>query len=222
MSIGVPAIPQIIFSPTEPTVGDGGIVLWYNTLTQKLMALASVKGADLTLGGGWTQLTVPGTAVIPDPSVAAVVGDWGDRLSLYTFNAGTEMAVCFGVTLPHGYKTGTPITPHIHFLADKSSGGDTTVNWQLDYVLTNQALDTSMPSKQNVSANITVNTTNVDVHYVGVLPELAQIEVAGPDAGLICRLSRQGGSDTYAFPVYLISIDFDIYSDRLGAADPTR
>lgn len=92
--------------------------------------------------GYWDDLkVVPGVftfAGANDPATKAwQPGGSGATFTVYQFNTGDE--IFFTHQLPHGYKQGTDLRPHVHWTpANRGTNEDgNTVAWKLDYSIAN-------------------------------------------------------------------------------------
>ena len=168
-----------------------------------------------SLVGGWDDLRFPATAVNPpgqasDPDFDTTRGGW-------LFDAGgTETLFIIG-QLPHLYKEGTSIRPHVHWVQENA--GD--VLWQLDYKWFNNGeaypanfttIDTT-----DKAFDYSVNSPQIDICQISAFPE---IDGTGMRASsiIVTKFSRIGGdaSDTYTGDALMIEFDLHYLSDGHG------
>jgi hypothetical protein len=146
----------------------------------------------------WNDLRiVPGAfqfVGLSDPTLQ----DWqpggsGATFKVYKFQSGDE--VFFTCQLPHSYKEGTDIKPHIHWTpcdrGNEESGN--TVNWKLDYSWANT--NGTFSSSSTASMQGTCSGTD-DKHEYSLDGSITGTSKA-ISSMLVCRLYRDTG-DTWA------------------------
>jgi hypothetical protein len=127
--------------------------------------------------------------------------------------AGNEESVSFVAQLPHAYKEGTTIYPHLHWASADTSLGN--VVWKLSYSWGNWTgtFPTATTTTMTVTKSTTLNyhSMNSFSPIVGTGKEISSI--------LICDLSRNSssGADTYTASAYLVEADIHIEQDALGS-----
>lgn len=143
-------------------------------------------------------------------------GSGSQGVFAYWFSGSTQEEVYFIVQMPHGWKEGTDIYPHVHWSA-KTNVGTNTVQWGLEY------------SWGNVGATIgasTIITGNTPIAAVGSVDAYKHaVTPLGTISGLnknlssllICRLFRDAGSDSYGADAALFEIDFHYQIDSDGS-----
>lgn len=130
------------------------------------------------------------------------------------FDASRTEEVYFMVQLPHSYKEGSTIYPHIHWIKIGSGSGDSVV-WKLDYTWANA--NSVFPSTTTLSSTAMVSGT-VNTHQI---TSFTGITGTGQKISsmLICRLYREGGntSDSYSGDAGLLEVDFHFEVNTLGS-----
>ena len=218
-------------------------------LSTYALSVAEVKGATGHFGGAtdyssfeadgtllfngaatvWNDLTVPATSVRPSgatpPDFQNSPAFGGDSsLWYFTFNgAGTSPIeeVFFTVQLPHDYKQGSDIYPHVHFAPTSTNGGDTnsrTVRWYLAYQWAN--IDGTFGSSATVSMDKAfVPNTSLWSHLIA--GNVASVSGTGKNISsiLMCRLYRDPGDAADDYPQDAAVLYFDIHyeSDTVGS-----
>lgn len=147
---------------------------------------------------------------------------------VYTFtfedvSASSEQEVYFSVQLPHNWKEGTAILPHVHW-SPQTTGKTGAVVWGLEYTWVNYvaASPITFPATTIITnTSITVNgSTDQDKHL------LTQIGTITPDntqnkisSILMCRFFRKSGdaADTYNGNAAVLSVDFHYEIDAIGS-----
>ncbi|MDP2060971.1 MAG: hypothetical protein U1C58_10295 [Flavobacteriaceae bacterium] len=144
----------------------------------------------------------------------------GGQIWYFRDNAGLE-TLSFQVQIPHGYKEGTNIYPHLHWTPLASRSGN--VEWNLDYTWVNYDPDTplSFPSTTTSTAiatgpftartHLITPLTTGNTGLIGTGKKVSSI--------LICRLWRNSNNlaDTYGDDAGLLSFDFHYQIDTVGS-----
>ena len=144
----------------------------------------------------------------------------GPQIYYFRNNDGLE-AMSFTVQLPHGWKEGSRIYPHIHWTPKTSLPGN--VEWNLDYTWAN-----FNPEKAEVFPKIITNTVLsvgpfvANTHNITVLSKNNEgIEGTGKRVSsvLICRIWRysKDKEDTYEADAGALFLDFHIQIDGFGS-----
>ena len=165
----------------------------------------------------WDDLRFPATAINPpgqasDPDVEATTG-----LLLFAA-AGTETIFAL-VQMPHSWKEGSVVKPHVHWQKTTSADGD--VYWQLDYkkIPIGDVMDAEFTT---LSATTPVSgTPDNDTANEHLLTSFADIDMTGLTLSdcLLCKLSRIGGNaaDTYGADARLLEFDVHFQINTLGS-----
>jgi hypothetical protein len=135
-------------------------------------------------------------------------------------DAGNEKYLYCEVQLPHGWKEGSTIYPHVHW-APSTSGGTGTVTWQLDYAWADK--DAVFP----VSASVTAALASVP--SVAWTSTMTSFDGGSPGAGingsgkhissiLVCRITRI--PDGYNGAVSLVGFDVHYEISTTGSRTP--
>jgi hypothetical protein len=137
---------------------------------------------------------------------AALVGS----LIVPLFPAGSDASAYFSVRLPGHYRDGTMLKPYVEWAPVDGTTGN--VSWQLDYV--------TSPIDAAAAAAVTISTTTNAPGVANQRTRTVLDDIDGTDRvkgdGLLCRLTRLGGSDTYAADVALLGFGFKHVRDGHG------
>jgi hypothetical protein len=189
-----------------------------------------LNGHVILANTDWDDLRVPITNVklagIKDPGFAVFKTNGAGSTGVYTywFDKDTEEEVFFSCQMPHNWKEGTDIHPHVHW-TPKTDGTTSAsrVCWGLEYTWSN--ITGSFGNTSISYANLPISYTGspiADAHY---LTELPDISGAGKtfSSMLICRLFRDatssGSSDSYGYDAGLLEFDFHYEIDSFGSQD---
>ncbi|GAB4311415.1 MAG: hypothetical protein Kow00127_01420 [Bacteroidales bacterium] len=166
----------------------------------------------------WDDLKVPVTATksfgakAPTYFVFANDGVGSQGVYLWYFSPSQEQELFFTVQLPHSWKEGSTIEPHIHW-TPYSTGGSGNVVWGLEYTWA------KVGDNFNYTDIIT-GTSAVPTDIKHGICDLGSIDGTGKtySSMLVCRVFRDATNpaDTYDDYVCLLEIDFHIQKTSLG------
>jgi hypothetical protein len=173
----------------------------------------------------WEDLKVPVNSVkIKNTTDAATWDGFIGDTALLWFQNGKSQDVVFTVQMPHAWKQGTAIMPHVHWTTGRNGAGlapgTTRVTWGLEYYWANAG--DKFPTTINI---ITGNTAPTDTDGTIDLREhvITPLGTDGIGASgktlssmLVCRLYRSA-SDTYSGDAGLLEIDFHYQVDSDGS-----
>jgi hypothetical protein len=130
--------------------------------------------------------------------------------------ASAEQAVIFICQIPHGYKEGTDIQPHVHWIGEDTTAGD--VVWKLTYSWAN--VHDPMPAEAAIYVTAPNVTAQADVQQASDFPIISGVgkEISSI---LICTLSRNStnAADTFnGKDAFLLEIDLHFLRDTCGSA----
>lgn len=133
---------------------------------------------------------------------------------LFTGSGPKDHELFFEAQMPHAYRPGTLIKPHVHWCKTTAAAGD--VNWGLEFTWTNVG--------GSIGSTTIVKNTVANVATPGnkqhVVTNLA--DVSGPtkreSSIFLCRIFREQSSaeDTYPDNAALLSVDIHFENEKLG------
>ena len=139
---------------------------------------------------------------------------------LWMFSPTTEQEVYFTVQLPHKYKVGTDLYPHVHWTTATGTPLRNNVVWGLEYTVIkigNSFPNTTISVGNSIIGGIGA-ITGTGQHLITSLPVIsgANIDIS---TVIVCRLYRATGdsNDTFANEVGLLSMDFHYQIDTEGS-----
>ena len=131
---------------------------------------------------------------------------------LWAFDLTKVESLYATVQLPHAWKQGTNIVPHIHWTAADGNAGN--IVWGIEYTWANMDGTFSTTTVQEITA---ANSTAY-YHHVDTFPAISG---SGKTVSsiLMIRLFRNGASasDTYGTDAYLLDFDLHYQIDSLGS-----
>ena len=169
-------------------------------------------------GERWDDLRFPAQGINPPGAVSDPVLEATSGLWLFDA-AGTE--ILMGVAqLPHAWREGTAISPHVHWQKTTSASG--TVLWRLEYEIVDNGSVAAMDYGTTLDAVTPVaGTPDTDTANNVMISSFGQIDMTGRRVSCLMfwKLSRVGGSDTYGADARLIEFDIHYQADSLGSAE---
>ncbi len=177
----------------------------------------------------WEDLRIPTTSlkdrIVDMPKWDPFINDGqtGPGLFLHWFEDKTggegdaEQELFFTAQMPHGWKEGSDLQPHVHWTTKDDASGK-NVEWGLEYVWANVTSQFSSTTNIIYTDN-TIGTPGIRQHNISTFPK---IDGAGHllSSMLICRVFRHssGGNDTFdGKQAGLIEIDFHYQVDSDGS-----
>jgi len=169
----------------------------------------------------WDDLRMPletvkvGSAAPPDYEVFR-----GD-LKAYAFDDSRDEFVHFALQMPHRWKFGTSIRPHLHIGFPAATVNGETVRFELQYSVQSPQGGT-FASQTQIGALYTIDTANAyDAQYGHTFLSLPPIDMTGHTASamILCRLFRDVSEDDYAQDVSVFEFDVHFLSDSLGTVE---
>ena len=146
------------------------------------------------------------------------VGNTSQGVFAYAFDKNTEEEVYFEVQLPHGYKLGTDLKPHIHWGVSTVPAGGTTVRWGLEYTIAN--MGDNFPVTQTIYTVATDPVTQYK-HIYNSFTDIAGSGITNVSTMILCRLFRDVTNDNFANDAAAFDIDFHYEIDTIGSRTPT-
>lgn len=167
----------------------------------------------------WDDLRVSLDKGSSSASLEYVFTNPGPQIWYFRNNEGLEM-MSFVVQLPHSWKEGTIIYPHVHWLPKASKTGN--VEWNLDYSWQNYDSTTPLVFPTFSTSTVTVaGPFTANTHRITSLTGGSGLNGTGKKISsiLICRIWRNSSNaaDTYADDAGLLSLDFHYQIDTVGS-----
>lgn len=166
----------------------------------------------------WEDIRVPVSSIkrlgFSDPDWVQFADDGAGSTGVYAlaFDDTIDEEVYFACQIPHSYKEGTDIVPHIHWAPSDGNAGNVT--WKLEYTWAN--IDGTYG---NTATAVVTDSTDATSHK-HLRADLTTIAGAGKTMSsiLMCRLYRDvSDADTYGSDAFLLEFDFHIEMDTVGS-----
>ena len=184
----------------------------------------------LTLSGSATvfdDLLVPVTSTTkggtkdPSFSVFKTNGSGSQGVFTYWFDSDSEEELYFTAQLPHSYKEGSNIYPHVHWVVKANGSDGQKVSWGLECNWANRGDIFGSTNILYANTSSPNETLVADKQY---LTPFSSISGTGKTVSsmLTCRVFRNAtgagsSTDNYAADAGLLEIDFHYEKDKLGS-----
>jgi hypothetical protein len=173
--------------------------------------LVPVSGAT-----AWEDLRFPAHAINPsgDTAAASIIIDQNGLPGCLSFSGSAVNLVAGVCQMPHGWKAGTAIKPHIHWL--KPTGSSSAVSWTLETRVIGDPADVMGAWSDPVAGTIAKGTQTVSNNHL--LSSFGSLDMTGLDASamLAWRLKRLGDTDADSNAVTLLEFDVHYQADKAG------
>jgi hypothetical protein len=162
----------------------------------------------------WDDLRFPVQAI--NPPGAASDPDRDSTDGTFLFDAGSTELLMGIAQMPHKWKEGTAIDPHVHWSPTNTNTGN--VLWRFAYKIAN--IDGTFPALYTNIDILDAGSGTADTHQMA---EFASVDMTGKTISAIIkwRLSRIGGdgTDTYNADAKLLEFDIHFELDRPGSRE---
>ena len=162
-----------------------------------------------------------GVGAPPDFTKILDNGAGSTGIFTYLFDKTTEQQLYLNVQMPHDWRMGTTIEPHVHWSPVANGVAGRKVSWGLEYSLSE--IGSTFPNTTIIYGNthMPAETLVADRHYLTDLTDINMSAVTTVSAMLICRIFRDAGgtgaTDDYDNDAALLEIDFHYQRDDLGS-----
>jgi len=139
---------------------------------------------------------------------------------LWMFSPTTEQELYFTVQIPHSYKVGTDIYPHVHWTTATGTPSGTDVVWGLEYSIV--TIGSNFPNTSTLTANSVIASigtpSGTGQHLITAFSPISGTNLTISTV-LICRVYRAAtdGNDTFANETGILGIDFHYERDTEGS-----
>jgi hypothetical protein len=197
----------------------------------------ATKGTDLTpseVDGNFSDLelrTADGWADIVaelytrgGPS-SPVPTTYKGGIYLYEFTPTDTLEVFSNFHIPHTWKLGSMLYPHLHFVTTSNATGVVRIGFEYTYAQrTGGGSGDLFGNTSTIVIDFTIPSNSADKHFVVEAPDLGGIPgtTLDVDGMVLCRIYREGAhvNDTFADSIWGITADMHIEVDK--ASTPFR
>lgn len=139
---------------------------------------------------------------------------------LWFFSSGSEQELYFTAQIPHSYKVGTALYPHVHWTTTSETPTRSNVVWGLEYSVI--AIGGTFPYTSTVRAtsiiNGITNITGAGQHLISGFSSIPGTDL-GISTVICCRLFREvnNSGDTFGNEAGLLGFDIHYEKDTEGS-----
>jgi hypothetical protein len=234
-AVASPTAGLMIYDTTNKKVW-----MYYNNKWNTYLSSGNSTGGITISSNGTFTLNGEATTwndLVVNPSTARNSGgstpDWSlfVPINIFTWSFANSAVneVMFTVQMPHNYREGTDIFPHVHW-ASTTAAGSNRVKWVLDYQWVNFSDNFSSSSSSSAYGHELAenNAISLTAYQSTITPMNANgaVRTGIPGTGkkvssiLTCRLYRDGNNtteDTFTGNAALLSVDFHYQIDSFGS-----
>ena len=166
---------------------------------------------DLTVGVKWEDMRAPASAINPAGSLAPPTVDNTDGSLVFS----KGKIVTLWLQLPHSWKEGTELRPHLHWT--KTTTGAGLPNWQMKYKFANAGEVLTAFTSLTSGVEGVPNSNTVDKHAIFRFPAIDA--TSKKISSMLCVVLQRtnNAGDTYAGDVKLLEFDIHYQVDTAGS-----
>jgi hypothetical protein len=224
-----------VIPPISPSgIGEYGpdVTVVESNLTDRMMA-TNTSGVYASVFAGiyhnhsgiyWDELHIPANSLRLGSTITDYTSYYGSLSAPAFASGGASDEAFFMVQLPHTYKEGTHVYPHLHWSPGSSGTGydSQSVAWTVDLSWVNMTGIFPFPiSYSGIDSWTTLNNyehRKVDCSCSGTTYlDGTNKTMASMIMGRVCRQITRD-DDTYSAPAYLLEVDFHYQKDWLGSS----
>lgn len=199
----------------------------YQNAVGRLLTPAEVdgnfQGLDTKTKDGWADIV--SELYIRDTASSPIGTVYKGGVLLWEFPTEDMREGFANFHIPHAWKPGTMIYPHMHFTTASNASG--VVRWGFEYTWARRhdsSGQVKFPATSTIYVDFTIPANSADTHFVCEAPQAGGITGTGleVDAMILMRVFRDGlhANDTFGASVLGITADLHIEVDR--ASTPNR
>lgn len=149
-------------------------------------------------------------------------GGTSQGVYLWMFSPSVEEELYFTVQIPHDYKVGSDLHPHVHWTTASGTPSGSNVVWGLEYTLA--AVGGPFPNTVTILSNTLLpdcgTPTGSGQHLISPFSPVSGAGL-GISSIIVCRLYRAVGdaSDTFPGAVGLLGFDIHYEQDTQGSRE---
>lgn len=149
---------------------------------------------------------------------------WKNGIYLYDFDnaaAASEKEVYFNVQMPHGWRVGTSVYPHVHWVNKTAGTAGHVIRWGLEYTIA--PIGGVFPATTTVYGTTIQGggvITAADSHLITSFPAISMAG-QGISTVITCRMFRNSSdaADTYTGTAGFLYVDWHYQTGRPGSRE---
>jgi len=168
----------------------------------------------------WEDLRTPTNMLKTHSTKPPVWTDYkGGQVLAFEDQAVNYQTVYFTWQMPHAYKLGTTLYPHVHIVPEDDTAGD--VYWEFTYSIAEKDGIVPNPTTVNTVQAMPAIADQHKFHYIATISG-SEMPASGDDVStmLLCSLTRRSDDALDTFngkSVYLLEVDLHYEIDTVGS-----
>lgn len=210
-SAGTGALEASTVTSTELGYLTGADENIQDQLNDKFSAIGDNIGPD-----AWDDMRAPATQLHVNP--VTVKPDYDDTHVGLLYDAASNEAATLILQLPHDYKAGTNVVPHIHWESTTNVDNTNVVVWKMDWCWRNNGeAEPGTWNNATINTNCNVNSFTLQVAEFPELSGANKLE----SSFIKVKLTRLGGdaADSYGADALLTEFDIHYKKDKAGTTN---
>lgn len=168
-------------------------------------------------GGEWEDLRMPASGINPPGAASDPTRD--TTTGLLVFSGSADNVIAGVAQMPHGWRPGTIVRPHLHLRFPTADAGKNT-RWKFEYDVASPSGDfTNNDGVFTTLATITVaNPNNVKKHVLGAFGDLSMTGMKESSCVVwkISRLANTDAADDDTNACVLLEFDIHYQDEKAG------
>lgn len=164
----------------------------------------------------WEDLRFPVNSVILPAANAPTKTAYKGSIVL-AFSSASDNKITFAAQMPHSWKEGSDIYPHVHFVVPTAGAGGGAENLKLDLTYSWANKDAAYPGETTQSITNDIQNLAADTHTIHAFTQLSGTGKTLSSI-LLCSLNRDiSVANDYADNMYLLEVDIHYEQDTIGS-----
>ncbi len=203
--------------PTEPRLPAVTGKDWPTRLTQRLTEIFRewAKTLNPWIGPSWEDLRFPAQGINPSGAPTAASFDTTTYYGTLLFSGSAENHIAGVAQMPHGWRAGSSIRPHIHWtktVADAPSDG---VTWEFRAARVPISATAEAYGSWVAGTLVAGNLVDAELHCISAFGDYSMTGLTASDM-VIWGLRRRGDTDSYSSVCRLLEMDFHFEWGSVG------
>jgi hypothetical protein len=173
-------------------------------------------------GDGWADIV---SDLFSRDAANCAEGDEYDGVGVWRYDPDVWRRMFVNFHMPHVWKPGTMIYPHLHFTVTSSAGGLVRLGFRYKWARRHDSTgQLTFTAAQTIDLNFTIPPNSEDTHFVAEVPEGLGIPGTGleVDAMILMTIIRDGAHIDDTFPAGIFAITGDLHIEVDRHATPQR